>query len=390
MKRIAFVGCGFVADDYIHTLSNHPELQLVGVMDQDHERCSKFGEVYNVDVYSSLKGLLTDPQVDIVVNLTTPGSHYAVSKAALEHGKHVYSEKPLAMAITEAQELVEIAEKQGLYIASAPCNVLGETAQTLWKALRDNHIGTVRLVYAEMDDGPIFQMSPQNWRNRSGTPWPYKNEYEVGCTMEHAGYFITWLAAFFGPASAVTAFSCCIVPNKVPGEKLDPPDTPDFSVACIHFKSGVVARLTCSIIASHDHSIRIIGSKGILATQDCWHYGSPVMLHKYSSIAFKAGGYPLIQNNAMLKKIFGLSHKKLPFVIKPQHRYLMKRDYMDFARGVNELAAAISGERPCRLSARFSLHVNEIVLAIQNALETGNCHQITSEFEPVEPMSWAI
>ena len=109
--RIAFAGCGFIADDYIDTLSNFPELELVGVMDRDNERASKFGKFYGIDTYASIEALVTDPQVDVVVNLTNPESHYEVSKTSLEHGKHVYTEKPLATKISEAEELVEIAEK---------------------------------------------------------------------------------------------------------------------------------------------------------------------------------------------------------------------------------------------------------------------------------------
>ena len=117
--RIAFAGCGFIADDYIDTLSDYPELELVGVMDRDNERALKFGKFYGVNTYASLDALVADPQVDVVVNLTNPESHYVVSKTSLEHGKHVYSEKPLAGKISEAEELVQIAEKRGRRIASA-------------------------------------------------------------------------------------------------------------------------------------------------------------------------------------------------------------------------------------------------------------------------------
>ncbi|NES81345.1 MAG: Gfo/Idh/MocA family oxidoreductase, partial [Moorea sp. SIO2B7] len=156
--RIAIVGCGFVADYYLKTLPNHSELKLVGVMDIDQERAKKFSAYHSVPAYASLEELLEDSRVEIVLNLTNPRSHYSVSKACLEAGKHVYSEKPLSMDFAEAEELVELAEKKGLYISSAPCSLLGETAQTIWKALRENVIGKVRVVYAEMDDGMVPQM----------------------------------------------------------------------------------------------------------------------------------------------------------------------------------------------------------------------------------------
>ena len=107
------------------------------------------------------------------------------------------------------------ATKRELYLASAPCSLLSETAQTVWKAIRENAIGQVRLVYANFDDGMIApKLSPWTWTNECGVPWPAKDEFEVGCTYVHAGYVLTWLAAFFGPAKTVTSFSSCQIPDK--------------------------------------------------------------------------------------------------------------------------------------------------------------------------------
>jgi predicted dehydrogenase len=106
----------------------------------------------------------------------------------------------------------------------------------MWRALRLNKVGKVRLVYAELDDGMLHKMPYESWRRPSGVPWPYRSEFEVGCTLEHAGYTVTWLTAFFGPAKTVTAFSSVQVPDKRPGEDIR--SAPDFSVACIQFASG--------------------------------------------------------------------------------------------------------------------------------------------------------
>jgi predicted dehydrogenase len=168
--RIAFVGCGFVADFYLRTLSLHPELSLAGVMDRDEKRASAFSAFHSVRRYVTLDELLEDKSVEAVVNLTNPASHYEVSKAALQAGKHVYTEKPLAMELAQAAELVELAERRGLYLSSAPCSLLGQTAQTVWKALRENAIGTVRAVYAEMDDGMVHRMPYRKWFSESGVP----------------------------------------------------------------------------------------------------------------------------------------------------------------------------------------------------------------------------
>jgi predicted dehydrogenase len=372
--RIAIVGCGFVADYYLKTLSRYPELEIAGVMDRVKERAIHCSTYHSVPLYDSLEALLADSSVELVLNLTNPRSHYEVSKAVLEAGKHVYSEKPLAMAMSEAEELVLLAEQKGLQIVSAPCNLLSETAQTVWKALREQKIGQVRLVYAEMDDGLVHRMPYQSWISESGIPWPYKDEFEVGCTLEHAGYYVTWLTAFFGPAETVTAFSACLVPDKQTDVPLEV-NAPDFSVACIKFGSGVVARLTCGIVAPHDHELKIIGDEGVLGIKDCWYYGSPVYIKRMVRIRRKTFMSPWKQN--------------YPLVRQPPKFSYKGSQQMDFARGVAELAAAIREQRLCRLSPRFSLHNNELVLAIQNALETGAPYKLTTTFEPVHPMPWA-
>src|SRR5262249_6415799 len=112
--KIAIIGCGFVADFYLKTLPNHPQLEVKGVMDRDSERASRFGAFYGVPVYPTLDALLADRDVSIVLNLTNPRSHFAVTEACLLAGKHVYSEKPIATDFTDAEKLVRLAEERNL------------------------------------------------------------------------------------------------------------------------------------------------------------------------------------------------------------------------------------------------------------------------------------
>jgi predicted dehydrogenase len=374
--RIGIIGCGYVADLYVGTLRQHPGLELVGVTDQIIERAARLGQSCGVKAYSNTAEMLADKSVELVLNLTNPRSHYGISSACLQAGKHVYSEKPLGMKLTEAEELVRRAEAQNLQITSAPCSLLGETAQTLWKALREKVVGDVRLVYAELDDGMIHRMPYRKWFSSSGVPWPLKDELEVGCTLEHAAYYLTWLVAFFGRVESVTAFSSCRIPSK----QIDPPleiCAPDFSVACLKFQSGVVARLTTGIVAPHDHSLRIVGDRGILATDECWKFRGKVYIQRPRTIRRKTFISPW--------------RKRYPLVRSP-YRAAPRRGAasMDFCRGVAEMAAAIEKGKPPPLSARFSLHINEVTLAIQSSGEAGSSYRPVTTFEPVSPMSWGL
>jgi predicted dehydrogenase len=406
--NIAIVGCGYVADHYMETLHFHSNLNLLGITDRNRDRAELLAKHYNIKIYDSAETIFADPDVDIVVNLTDPKSHYDVSKSALSAGKHVYSEKPLGVELKQAQELFKLAKEKGLLLSSAPCSVLSETAQTLWKAINDGAVGKPRLVYAELDDNPIYRMKPEGWTNARGVPWPYLGEYEVGCTLEHAGYYLTWIAAIFGPAKSISSFSSCVVPDKT-DLPLEPGNTPDFAIGCIVFESGVIARITCSIVGPYDHRIQIVGDEGLLTANECWHYGAPVYLERFSQLSLNARKSQSVRNSSLLKSIFGIGGKKQKLVVDPISHYqdrwteykrgersllgtlvkiLSKRElvFMDFFRGVAEMADAIENNRRCLLSADFVLHVNELTLAMQNAGEAGEPYELKTTFEPITPM----
>ncbi len=372
--RLAIIGCGYVADYYLRTLPLHPELTIAGICDRDPARMANLAANYAVGRrFSEVAEVCADPDIDLVVNLTNPKDHFEVSLAALQAGKHVYSEKPLAMEMGQARQLADLATERGLQLSSAPCSVLGETAQTVWKALREQKVGRVRLVYAEMDDGLVHKMPYTKWLSMTGTPWPFKDEFEVGCTLEHAGYYTTWLTTFFGPAVSVTAFAVPLIPDK--GVHVDVV-SPDFSVAAISFTSGVVARLTCGIVGSHNHSLQVFGDEGTLEVPDSWFFGSPVAIRK--------------SLNVLRKRLEGKLVRKVPLV-----RPVEKFDYrgaqqIDFARGIAELAAAVREGRRSRLATDFSLHNNELVLAISQSASTSMPYAMTTTFVPPTPMDWAI
>lgn len=374
--RVAMIGCGYVADYYLQSLHRYPNLELAAVTDIDAERVAEFAVHHRLTcVFPSLDAVLADPRIEMVLNLTNPGSHFEVTKAALLAGKHVYSEKPLAMRLRDAQELVVLAAQRGLQLASAPSSILGETAQSVWKALRERVIGEVRLAYAEMDDGLVHRMPYRRWFSDSGKQWPYKDEFEVGCTLEHAGYYVTWLTAFFGPARSITAFSSCVYPDKETDVTLDR-GSPDFSVACIRFTSGVIARLTCSIVAPVDHGMRLFGDCGVISVDEAWDYRASVRIKRMFNVARKMIVTPW--------------SRKYPLVRCPTVGRLPRgANRMEFSRGPAEVAEAIAEGRASRLASDYCLHNTEIVLAIQHALESSSTYQMTTTFAPIQPMPWA-
>ena len=370
---IALLGCGFVADLYLRSLQAMQGIAVHAVHDRDAARLSRFCGHWQLRAEPDLEAFIAGlPQGCVVLNLTNPAEHYALNLRLLEAGHHVYCEKPLAMEVGQAKALHALALKKGLLLASAPCSVLGEAAQTLGHALRHGTAGTPRAIYAELDDGFIPQAPYARWHSETGAPWPYEDEFATGCTLEHAGYYLTWLMSWFGTVRKVVAASAEVLPDK-PGLTAS---APDLSVATLFFENGPVTRLTCSIVASHGHGIRIFGDKGVLSCEASWDNDAKVRFARRRTLRRRLIESPFPRR------------LRLPHPTHPK----VKRwgaAAMNFMLGPAEMLESLRERRPCRLSSEFALHLTEVTLAIQNAGETTGAQSMTTTCEPMEPMPWA-
>ncbi len=349
MTRIAMLGCGYVANMYRLTMPAHRELELAGVYDHETSRAQSMAELTGAACYSSFEALLEDESAQIVLNLTSPRAHYETTRALLDAGKHVYTEKPIAMDLDAATDLVERAEARNLMLVSAPCTLLNPVAQTVWRSLRDGAIGPVRLVYAEMDDGMVPRAPTAKWINEAGVAWPALDEFETGCTIEHAGYVLSWLCAFFGPIIRLDAFSETLTTDKIPDVALRA--APDFSVSCMKFADGVVVRMTNGLYAEHDHRLVFHGDDGALMVEDPRSDRSPIRLRRYRTLRRrryldKGRPVPLLGGKERIARYRGSQTR-------------------DFCRMIAAMSRALDGPRPAHLNARFSLHVAEATLACQ-------------------------
>jgi predicted dehydrogenase len=372
MTSLAIIGCGFVADLYMRSFASFPAQAIAGVFDTDSARLQQFCAHWGLEAFATQERLLAGlPKGSVVLNLTNPRAHSDVNRAILAAGHHAYSEKPLALDMADAAALQDQAAQAGLWLASAPCSVLGEAAQTLAKAVREGAAGDVRLVYAELDDGFIPQAPYADWRSESGAPWPAEDEFHVGCTLEHAGYYLSWLIAMFGPVVEVIAASAETIPGK-PGAQ----GTADFSVATLFFEHGPPVRLTCSITAPHNHQIQVIGDKGVLKLKKAWANSAPVRFHKRFVLRRRLMEHPIGRRVTLA----GASHPKVK-------RWGAAE--MNFALGPMEMIEAVEAGRAPRLAGDFALHLNEVTLAIQNAGRTRGVQQMTSTCDVMELMPWA-
>jgi predicted dehydrogenase len=404
--NIAFVGCGYVFDIYMRTKWAHSELRVCGIFDIDSARMDTVSRHYGFKTYASYDALLDDADVQIVVNLTSIRSHFETIKRALLAGKHVYSEKPLTTDLERSRELFALAATRKLVLTGAPCNLYSDAISTLWKAIRDGAIGKPVLVYAELDDNPAHLMQLEKVQSPTGAPFPYVEELQEGCTIEHVGYHLVWICAMFGPAIAITGFSRALIEDKTE-TPLNPRDTPDFSVGCLSFANGVAARITCSWVAPRDHGLRIIGEQGEISADNVFHDQSPVHLERFSRVSLTARKAYTLRTQSALGRLFGIGGQRLRLMRQwKSHAVESERDVgrslkhkfvswlrrreiyaQDKLLGIAEMVRAMKEGRSQPMPPDFLLHLNELTLLIQRAGPGGIAVAPSTTFELLTPSS---
>ena len=352
---IGIVGTGNIAGGYAKDSLTHPEIRLVAATDLDPERAAASPPTHGCRAHATLDDLLADDEIDIVVNLTVHHAHYEVTKRALEAGRHVYSEKPLALRSREARELVDLAVARGLRLGCSPSTFLGEAQQTAASVIRSGRLGAVRAVYAEVNWGRIETWHP--------APAPF---FDVGVLVDVGVYPLTLVTTMLGPARSVRAWGWDLMPERqtVDGTPFRI-GSPDLIVTAIELEGGAVVRLTTSFYVGRPAkaigSIEFHGDDASLALGNFQDFDATV----------EVGAY-------------GRTYEPVALV-RPGYRGTA------WARGVAEMASAIGDGRPHRASGEQAAHVVDILEAAARSIADGGRRiEIASTFAPPALMPWAV
>jgi predicted dehydrogenase len=350
---VGIVGAGRIAAAYAQDIARYPALDLVGVTDLDPLRAQALAAGAGTRAHPTLDQLLGDGDLDLVLNTTVFAAHADVTRRCLLAGRHVYSEKPLALAFREARDLVALARERGLRLGCAPCNPLGEAQQTMWRLLRDGRIGTVRTAYAEAHGGRIEAWHP--------APAPF---FAVGPMADLAVYPLTLLTAVLGPVRAVHATGRVLRAERTGLDGSPFPVTaPDFVVTALTLATGALVRLTTSFDlprrGRNTASVEFHGDDGSLHLTD-WQL-------------FDAG--------------IDIAPPDGPFVPVPLLRRPLHQ--VENGRGVLDMAEALSEGRPHRTDAEQAAHLVEVLSAATRSLRTGTTIAVGSGFPPPEPLPWS-
>lgn len=352
--RAGVIGTGNISGIYFENGNRFDSLEIVACADMDIERAKAKAEQYGIRA-CSVQELLADPQIDMIINLTIPQAHASVCMQALEAGKHVYVEKPLAVTREEGEQVLELAKRKGLLVGSAPDTFLGGGIQTSIKLLEDGWIGTPIGATAFTVGGghERWHPDPEFYYKSGGGPM-----FDMG------PYYLTALVAMLGPIARVTgsarkSFEERVITSKPKyGQKITV-DVPTHIAGVMDFVSGPVG----TILASFDvmgrstlPRIEVYGSEGTMIVPDPNTFGGPVRVCRSGA-----------QEWSEIPLAYG---------------------YSDNARGVGaaDMAKAILTGRKHRASGELAFHVLEAMHGFHDASNSGTHYVMTSTFERPAPL----
>ncbi|MEN2742660.1 Gfo/Idh/MocA family oxidoreductase [Microbacterium sp. X-17] len=357
-KSVAIIGCGNIARRYVEGMSRYDSIQLVGVADVMQELANTLAAEAGVVAYPSVEALLADPDVDIVVNITPPTVHAALTIQALEAGKNVYVEKPIAATLADAKNMVETANRLGRTLAVAPDTFLGSAGQTARAAIDRGDVGAIIGATAF-----VTHSKAEKWH-----PNPtFLFQPGGGPALDLGPYYVTELVQLLGPIETVTAFTRIGTDTRT----VTAPDRKVESVAVhvathgsatLRFASGAIGTLVLSfdIWDSGLPKIEIYGDRGTVTLPDPNEFDGDVTLRGHYDDEW-----------TVLEPIFSPSGTPCTY------------DQLLRGPGVADLAAALDGG-PLRVSAELAFHVLEVLEAIQTSSDSGGT-PVSIESRPTRP-----
>ena len=281
--QVAMIGVGCISGIYLKNITGlFRDIRLLGVCDLIRERAETAQKEYHIPkLYETMYDAFADPEVDIILNLTRPYEHFAVTKAALEAGKHVYSEKPLGASLAEGQALKALAEERGILLGGAPDTFLGAGIQTCRKLIEDGYIGTPIGSAAFM-----ICRGHERWH-----PDPdFYYQYGGGPMMDMGPYYLTAMVNLMGPIRRVHAATRCtfarrmITSSPLAGTPIDV-NVSTYIAGTVEYASGALGTLftTFDVYYPSQARFEVYGSEGTLLVPDPNTFGGPVCLYRPES-----------------------------------------------------------------------------------------------------------
>ncbi|MDH6181952.1 putative dehydrogenase [Microbacteriaceae bacterium SG_E_30_P1] len=351
---VGIIGAGVISTQYLDNLTTFPDVRVLFIADLDTARAEAQAEAYGVPAFGTTEELLAQPDIEIVVNLTIPAVHVAVARQALEAGKNVWTEKPIALDRESGAELLADAQRRGLRVATAPDTFLGAGLQAGRRLIADGRIGTPLTALT------LFQVpGPEAWH-----PNPdFLYAKGAGPLFDMGPYYVTTLVQNLGPVGRVAATASMsrerrtIASGPRAGETFAV-EVPTHVSAMLEFEGGASAQCVFSFQSHLARAgfVEIAGTEGTVVFPD------PNMFDGELTV-------------------WGDAAEPETIVVES-----------DTGRGtgVVDLARAIRADVPERASGELAFHVLDVLVSITEAAERGEFVPVTStvEVQPPLPDEW--
>lgn len=358
--RVGVIGCGAISDIYLENMIHQFEnLDVAACAARHVENAVKKAEQYGIRG-CTVEELLADKSIDMVVILTPAPTHYELIKKALEAGKHVYTEKTIAISTDTAKELLELADRKELYLGSAPDTFMGASWQTARQIIDEGKLGEVT----------SFQISANRDLDLLTSMFGFLRMPGGGICYDYGVYYLTALVSLLGPAKRVSA----VVKNLKPVRTNVMPQSPDYGkefdypnesqvAAILELENGIVGNFALngdSIM--QDQSVFIIyGTKGILKLTDPNQFGG---------------------KNVFVANSYDFANMPEPKAIENVFAY------EDNSRGIgpSEMADAIINGRKNRAGKELAYHVLDVIDAMMRSNDSGRFERVPSDCVRPAPM----
>ena len=356
--RVGVVGCGNISGIYLEMGQTFEILEMAAVADIIPERAYAQAEKHGIPQVLSVEQMLADPSIEIILNLTIPNAHAEVGQAALQAGKSVYNEKPLAIQRAEARRMLELAQSKGTRIGGAPDTFLGGGLQTCRKLIDDGWIGEPVAATAFM-----LCHGHESWH-----PAPaFYYQVGGGPMFDMGPYYLTALVALMGPVRRVTGSARITFPERTITSQplygtVVKVEVPTHVAGILDFANGAIATIVTSfdVWSAEVPRIEIYGTEGSLSVPDPNGFGGPVLVRRAGATEWSE--VPLTHGYAKNSR----------------------------SLGVADMAMGIRSGRPHRASGELAYHVLDIMHAFHDASEGGHHVELESTCAQPAPLPMGL
>jgi len=345
--RVGVIGCGSVSNMYLPHLAKSPYVELVSACDIIPERAKAQAEKYGIpNQYPHIDNFLAGAEFDLLVNLTDMQEHERLNLQAVEAGKHIWSEKPMANSLAGGEKLLAAAKKKGVKIWGAPAMVVSPQFAFIAKTLESGVLGRVTAAHADY--------------GHNGPDWSaFFYEKGGGSLPDLAVYNLTTLTGLLGPAKSVVAMMSVIRPTrKIQGKGEIKVVAEDNAMVLLDHGKGMISHVQSGFNYFNPHG----------------HDGSEEQRHTVSIVG-TAGRLGLVGYDWDPRGVDLATQKEPSF-----KRHATEKGNFVWQMGASLAAESLATGKPLLITPEHALHIVEVIQAARESHASGRRIQLRSSF----------